>query len=71
MTSHVVSTIIVAVGAAVIVVGLIGLVRPRMYESMMLRSAAKGPIPRMRQIAVIEVVAGVALVIVGLVVPIA
>lgn len=60
------ATVLTALGAAILTVGLIGLLRPRMYESMMRRLSAKGPITGLRLIAIGELVLGALLMVVGI-----
>ena len=60
------ATVLTALGAAILTVGLIGLLRPRMYESMMRRPSAKGPITGLRLIAIGELVLGALLMVVGI-----
>ena len=61
------ATVLTGLGAAILAIGLIGLLRPRMYESMMLRPSAKGPIKRLRLIAIAELALGALLMVVGIV----
>ena len=60
------ATVLTGLGAAILVVGLIGLLRPRMYESMMRRPSARGPIKGLRLIAIAELALGGLLMVVGI-----